>query len=101
MLKQQLLDWHVSESSPHPMFLLIKPKWKYFDDTWFITTPMGHNQLHLIIDKLMLALPHLKDKVMSSKTKRDVEITCMEETLVSCKYDMEIIGHKDLISLEK
>jgi hypothetical protein len=80
------------------MFLLIKPKWKYCDDAWFITTPMGQNQLRLIIDMLMLAFPHLKDKVTSSKTKRDVEIIRMEEALVSCKYDMEIIGHKDPIS---
>jgi hypothetical protein len=49
----------------------------------------------------MLAFPHLKDKVMSNKTERDVEITCMEETFVSHKYDMEIIGHKDPIFFQK
>jgi hypothetical protein len=83
------------------MFLLTKLKWQYNDDAWFITTPMGQNKLRLIIDKLMLAFPHLKNKEMSNKTKRDVEIIHMEETLVSHKYDMEIIGHKDPISYEK
>jgi hypothetical protein len=38
---------------------------------------------------------------MSNKTKRDVEIIHMEKALVSHKYDMEIIGHKDPISYEK
>jgi hypothetical protein len=49
----------------------------------------------------MLAFPHFKDKVMFNKTKKDVEITRMEETFVSCKYDMEIIGHIDPIFYKK
>jgi hypothetical protein len=48
----------------------------------------------------MLAFPHLKDKVIN-KTEKDVEITRMEETFVSCKYDMEIIGHIDPIFYKK
>jgi len=83
------------------MFLFTKLKWKYCDGAWFIITPMGQNKLCLIIDKLMLAFLHLKDKVMSNNTERDVKITRMEKTFVLRKYDMEIIGHKDPIFYKK
>jgi hypothetical protein len=52
------------------------------------------------VSLLMLIIPHLKNKVMFNKIEKGVEITCMEETLVSCKYVMEIIGHKNPISYE-
>jgi hypothetical protein len=83
------------------MFLLSKSKWKYCDNAWFTTTPLGWNQLHLIVDKLTLTFLHLKDKLMFNKTKKGVKITHMEKTFVPHEYNMEITSHKDFISYKK
>jgi hypothetical protein len=83
------------------MFLLSKSKWKYCDDAWFTTTPVRQNQLHLIIDKLTSTFPHLKNNMMFNKNGRGVKITSMEEAFVPHKYNMEVIGHRNLISYRK
>jgi hypothetical protein len=61
MSRQQPIDWHADKFSPHPMLFHVKLTWKYSDDAWFTTPPMGWNQLCFIIHKLTLAFPHLKD----------------------------------------
>jgi hypothetical protein len=37
--------WPFNKASPYPFVLHPKPKWKHYDDVWFMTTPIGHNQL--------------------------------------------------------
>ncbi len=60
-------------------------------------TPISHNQLHLIVNKLTSYFLDLCKKILLNKINQGVGITCMEEALVSKKYGMEVIGHEDPI----
>jgi hypothetical protein len=73
-------------------------KWKKVYDIWFITFPIGHNQLRLIVDHLTSNFLVLKEKNLSNKTRRGVDIICMEEAPTPRKYEMEMTGQRDPIS---
>jgi hypothetical protein len=73
-------------SSPHPLFLCPKIKWKHNHDVWFSTFPIGKNQLRLILDQLISNFPSLKEKILTNKARRGVAITWMEEVLIPCEY---------------
>jgi len=44
--------WPFENLGFHPLFLHSKSRWKLKHDIWFTTTPVGRNQLMLIIDTL-------------------------------------------------
>jgi len=51
MSRQWPIDWPVDKFGPHPMFFHAKPTWKYCDDAWFATAPMGQtNYVSLLIN---------------------------------------------------
>jgi hypothetical protein len=43
----------------------------------------------------------MKKKVLSNKIGQSVGTTHMEETLIPCKYRMEVMGHRNPISYGK
>jgi len=79
------------------LFLQPKAKWRSFDEAWFMNSPIGHNQFHLIMDKLTANFLDLHKRILSNKTSWGVKITRMEEALVPWEYGMEVTSHKDLI----
>jgi hypothetical protein len=74
MARHRPIDWPPGKPAPHPMFLHSKPKWRLSDDIWFSAAPIGRNQLHLIVYRLIMDFPKLKEKVLSNKTGRSVDI---------------------------
>ncbi len=93
--------WSIDKPRPHLLFLRPKPKWKASNEIWFMSTPIGCNQLHLIINKLTSNFHDLCEKVLSNKIGQGVGITCMEEALALQEYGMKVIGHRDPISYGK
>jgi hypothetical protein len=93
--------WSVDKPMPHLLFLRLKPKWKAFDEVWFMSTPIGCNQLCFTINKLTSNFLDLCEKVLSNRTGQGVGITRMEEAFALQEYGMEVIGHRDLISYGK
>jgi hypothetical protein len=57
--------------------------------------------LKLVVNKLMMVLFDLNDKVLFNKTNICVRIIQMEETFVLREYGMESIGHQDPIPYGK
>ncbi len=80
------------------IYYSFKPKWRFSNDVRLATTPIGQNQLHVIMDKFSNDFSNLTNKVLSNKTKQGVGITRMEETLLPCEYKMEVTCHQDPIS---
>jgi hypothetical protein len=75
------------------MFLYSKLKWKPSDNILFMITSIGQNQLHLIVEKLTMPFPKLKDMLMSNNIIIGVGITYMEEALFPREYGMEVTRH--------
>jgi hypothetical protein len=74
--------WPVDKPRPNLLFLCLKPKWKASNEVWFMSTPISHNQLPFIVDKLTSNFHGLCKKVLSSKMGQGVRITHMKEALV-------------------
>jgi hypothetical protein len=55
----------------------------------------------LIVDWLTFDFPSLKEKILTTETRRGVGITQMEETLFPHEYGMEVTSHRDVISYGK
>jgi hypothetical protein len=72
---KELVCWHPSrwpiiKLDPHPLFLRPKLKWKAYNEIWFMTSFIIHNQLCFIVEKLTINFPNLENKA-----SRGVEIT--------------------------
>jgi hypothetical protein len=62
MVKKGPTNWAFSKPRPYdPMFFCFKPKWKPCDDIWFMTIPIGPNQLLFIMDKLTMVFSKLRE----------------------------------------
>jgi hypothetical protein len=68
LVHQHSIVWPIDKPRPHPFFLCLKPKWKAFDEVWFMFTPIGYNQLHPTINKLNFNFPYLREKILSNNT---------------------------------
>jgi len=79
------------------LFLNPKPKWKASNEVWFMSTPIGHNQFRITIDKLTFNFHDLCKKVLLNKTGQGVGITHMEEALIPQEYGMDVTCHMDPI----
>jgi hypothetical protein len=101
MARHRPIDWPPGKPAPHPMFLHSQPKWRLSEDIWFSAAPISRNQLHLIVCRLTVDFPELKEKILSKKTGRSVGIPHMEEAMVPWEYGMEVTGHRDSISCRK
>jgi len=53
------------------------------------------------MNKLIVYFPNLNEKILPNQVDRNVEITWMEDVLISWEYGMEVMGHKDLIFYDK
>jgi hypothetical protein len=73
----------------------------FSNEVWFMSTPIGHNQFRITIDKLIFNFHDLCKKVLLNKMDLGVGITRMEEALIPWEYVMEVIGHMDPISYGK
>jgi hypothetical protein len=61
MAKRGPTNWAFSKPRPYdPMFFGFKLKWKPCDYIWFMTTPIGRNQLLFIMDKFTIVFSKLK-----------------------------------------
>jgi hypothetical protein len=62
MAKRGPTNWGFSKPRPYdPMFFCFKLKWKPCDDIWFISTPIGRNQLLFIMDEFTMVFSELKE----------------------------------------
>jgi hypothetical protein len=62
MAKKGPTNWAFSKPRSYdPMFFCFKLKWKPCDDIWFMTTPIGRNQLLFIMDKLTMVFSKLRE----------------------------------------
>jgi hypothetical protein len=59
----------------------------------FSTTPIGQNQLRLIMNTLTFDFLDLKNKVLFNKTNYSIGIIQMEEAFVPQEYEMEVTNH--------
>jgi hypothetical protein len=41
--------WPIEKSSPHPLFLPLKPKWNASNEVWFMTNVISCNKLCLLL----------------------------------------------------
>jgi hypothetical protein len=51
LIRECLIIWLGDKSSSHLLLICPQPKWKKNDNIWFVASLIGHNQLHLIVDK--------------------------------------------------
>jgi len=68
------LEYSMEVISHQELFLCPRPKWKRSDKILFTTSPIGCNQLQLIVDNLTFGFSFLKEKKLLNKTRRRIEI---------------------------
>lgn len=61
------------------LFVCPRPKWKRSDKILFTTSPIGCNQLQLIVDNLTFDFSFLKEIFLLNKTRRGFEINTSGE----------------------
>jgi len=63
-----------------------------------MTNLINHNELHFVVDKLIVNFLDLHQKILFNKMGQSVGSTQMEEAVVLRKYGMEVIAHMNPIS---
>jgi hypothetical protein len=68
LVYQHMFTWLADKLGLDQLFLQLKGKWRPFDETWFMISPISCNWLHLLVDNLIADFHDLHKKILCNKT---------------------------------